>query len=256
MIDPLTLEPVTARAWRAAEEAALGGWRLYASSGYSGRINACWPLGPPDRSADEAIDAVEAWYAQRGLRPRFKLAGAAAQPADLPERLAARGYRTGSETLTMVGELTGAVDAAVIIEEQPGAAFRRVFADPDFGVAADAQERLEALARIGRPRAFARIEVAGEPAAIGVCAVEGEWAGVFAMRTAPAYRRGGLGRRIFTSLAAFARQAGARRGYLQVEAENDPAVRLYRAAGFEEAYRYRYWWKEAAARSPEAQFGP
>jgi ribosomal protein S18 acetylase RimI-like enzyme len=244
MIDPLALEPVTARAWRAAEEAELGAWRLYASSGQSGRINACWPLGAPDRPVDAAIAAVEAWYRARGLTPKFKLAGAAARPPDLDRRLSERGYETGKETLTMVGPLALAVvDGGVALDDQPSDGFRRVFADPDFGVAADAEERLAALRRIVPPRAFARLDEGGQAAAIGVCAVEDDWAGVFAMRTAPAFRRRGFGRRIFASLAAFARQAGARRGYLQVEADNEPAVRLYWAAGFEEAYRYRYWWK-------------
>jgi len=61
------------------------------------------------------------------------------------------------------------------------------------------------------------------------------------MRTAPEHRRKGLARRIFTSLLAASRQAGASRAYLQVEAANAPAVALYSEAGFEEAYRYSYW---------------
>jgi len=241
MIDPMRLEPVAARAWCAAEEAALGGWRLHASAGFSGRINSCWPLGAPDRPAEAAIDAVEAWYAARGLTPTFKLVEAAAEPADLASRLQARGYASRTETLAMAGPLAGVADPAVRLDDAPGAAFRAVFADPDFGVAADAAERLAALERVPAPRAFALLEVAGAPAAIGVCAVEAEWAGVFTMRTAPAFRRQGLARRVFGALCAFAQQAGATRGYLQVEADNAAAVALYRGAGFEEAYRYHYW---------------
>jgi N-acetylglutamate synthase len=71
--------------------------------------------------------------------------------------------------------------------------------------------------------------------------VEGEWAGVFGMRTVAALRRRGLARRVFESLCAMACGAGARRGYLQVEAGNDAAVALYAGSGFVEAYRYRYW---------------
>ena len=64
---------------------------------------------------------------------------------------------------------------------------------------------------------------------------------MFAMRTDPRFRRQGLARRILASLMAFATGAGASRAWLQVEAENTGAIALYKAAGFAEAYRYRYW---------------
>ena len=55
------------------------------------------------------------------------------------------------------------------------------------------------------------------------------------------YQFQGLRRNLAKALFATARQAGAHRGYLQVEADNAPAVTLYEAFGFREAYRYRYW---------------
>jgi ribosomal protein S18 acetylase RimI-like enzyme len=93
---------------------------------------------------------------------------------------------------------------------------------------------------------FARLDVGGAPAAIGACAVEGDWAGVFAMRTDPAHRRLGLARRVLGTLLAEASAAGARRAWLQVEDGNPGAIALYRGAGFAEAYRYRYWARPAA----------
>ena len=95
MIDPAILEPLADDAWPARERERLGGWRLNASSGHSMRINACWPLAAPDRDSEAAIDAVEAWYAARGLPPRFKLTDGVFAPTDLTDRLAARGYSPG-----------------------------------------------------------------------------------------------------------------------------------------------------------------
>ncbi len=240
MIDPAILEPLADDAWPARERQRLGGWRLNASSGYSMRINACWPLAAPDRDPEAAIDAVEAWYASRGLPPRFKLTDGVFAPADLADRLAARGYRQSKDTVVMVGPTGGEGNLSVAISSAPDETFEAVFTasagDPE-----DGRERIEALGRMPPPACFARLDLDGAPAAIGVAALGGGFAGVFGMRTVPAHRRKGLARRVLLTLLAEARRQGVDRAWLQVEADNAPAIALYAAEGFEPAYRYRYW---------------
>lgn len=227
------LETIASRAWPAAREGAIGGWRLYASAGFSGRINACWPLEDPGLPMAQAVEAVEAWYATQGLPPLFKIVG---DGSSLTNHLETLGYRSRTETLMMLGASRGIVDPEVILTDRVGPSFEAVFlaseADP-----ADARERLDTLARIPQPRIFARFA----DSAIGAAAVEGEWAGVFAMRTAPGARRQGLARRVLASLLGAVHLKGCRRVWLQVEADNRAAVSLYASAGFQEAYRYRYW---------------
>ena len=143
----------------------------------------------------------------------------------------------------MTGPLRGEADADADIAAAPGPEFQHMFADPAFGDAVDARERLDALARIPSPRGYALISLDDQPAAIGACAIDGAWAGVLGMRTAPAFRRRGLARRVFRALMAHAASAGATHGYLQVEAANAAAVALYEAGGFQTRYRYEYWSK-------------
>lgn len=240
MIDPSILEPLADDAWPARERARLGGWRLNASSGRSMRINACWPLDAPDRDVEAALDATEAWFAERGLPPRFKLTDGLIAPADLSQRLAARGYRPSKQTQVMLGPVAGEGDPAIRMAREPDAAFEAVFTatagDPE-----DGRERIETLNRIPAPACFARLDIDGAPAAIGCGAISGAFVGVFGMRTAPDHRRKGLARRIFRALLAEAKALGAERAWLQVEADNAPAIALYADEGFEPAYRYSYW---------------
>ena len=244
MIDPTLLEPLADDAWPARERARLGGWRLNASSGRSMRINACWPLAAPDREVEAALDAVEAFFAERGLPPRFKLTKGAVAPADLAERLARRGYRACKTTLVMLGQLQdmagGEDDSAIRVSDAPDATFEAVFTatagDPE-----DGRERLEALGRIPAPARFARLDIDGAPAAIGASAIGAGHAGIFGMRTTPEHRRRGLARRVLRALLAEARGLGADRAWLQVEADNAPAIALYADEGFEVGYRYAYW---------------
>ena len=45
----------------------------------------------------------------------------------------------------------------------------------------------------------------------------------------------------FAGLARVALERGFDKVFLQVEAQNDPALALYRRAGFETRWQYRYW---------------
>jgi ribosomal protein S18 acetylase RimI-like enzyme len=80
----------------------------------------------------------------------------------------------------------------------------------------------------------------GAVVACGQYAVESEIVGLYDVFTAPAARGRGLARLLCTELLRRARAAGARRAYLQVEADNRPARAVYRRLGFADAYAYHY----------------
>ncbi len=238
--DLLALEVVSARAWPALHTARLGGWRLNASTGHTGRANTCWALEAPDRPLDEALAFVESWYAGFGLPPKFKTVDGAPHPGDVEAFLRANGFSPNTETKVMIGPVGGANDG-VLLEDAPGEVFQSVLFETLYRDMADAEERLATLRRIAQPIRFARIERDGRAVAVGAVAVDGDWAGVSVMRTSPDYRRQGLAARIVSALLGFAGEQGASRSYLQVEAKNETAVALYEKLGFTTAYQYRYW---------------
>lgn len=238
-IEVVALEEVSARAWPSLHRERFGGWRLYASTGHTGRANTCWVLGPLDQPLDEAFAAAEAWYAGHDLPLKFKTVDGLT-PDGFEDELRARGFASHTETMVMVGPV-GGVGEGVAIGDEPDAPFQAVLFETLYRDQADADERLDTARRIPAPKCFARIDIDGVPAAVGALAIDGDWAGVSLMRTSPNHRRKGLAARIVSALLAQGQAGGASHSYLQVEAKNDPAVALYQTLGFAEVYRYRYW---------------
>jgi ribosomal protein S18 acetylase RimI-like enzyme len=66
--------------------------------------------------------------------------------------------------------------------------------------------------------------------------------------TAPAWRGRGLGRAVVGALLAEALRRGAASAYLQVTAENAPALALYRRFGFSTSHDYWYRAREGEQR--------
>jgi ribosomal protein S18 acetylase RimI-like enzyme len=78
------------------------------------------------------------------------------------------------------------------------------------------------------------------PLAAAVCVHDGDLAGLFEVATDETERRRGHARRTVLSALKWARLRGAREAWLQVEADNEAAIALYRSIGFDEIYRYHY----------------
>jgi GNAT superfamily N-acetyltransferase len=242
-VTPLEIEHATLDAWPPAEVEPHLGWLFCAASGVTGRVNAVWPLAWQGESIDAAIDAAEAWYGARKLPPRFKLTDGAYAPSELTARLEARGYVPKTATYIMtrgLGDIARA-EATVHIEERLTPEFERALAEatPD---PQDLEERRAIALRAPAPKAFAVCGGAA-PVAIGMSAVAGDLAGVFLMRTVPHARRQGHALTVLRALLAWAREGGARLAFLQVEASNTPAVRLYEREGFTALSTYRFWRK-------------
>jgi GNAT superfamily N-acetyltransferase len=235
------LERASARAWPTRESAPLFGWILRCGGAQSRRLNsvdtAHFEAGAEVRAA---IDGAAAWYGARGLPPCFRLAEGA-QPAGLDGRLAARGYaqQTPTQVLTAQAALIasrGAPAPELLPDATPDV--QAAIGDPGWSASVRA-ERAELYERIPAPRCYALLRAEGQPAAAGLCVLDGELAGIFSMRTQRGFRRRGLGGALLGALAAWARDAGARTLYLQVEDDN-PARSLYARVGFTPLYAYHY----------------
>jgi ribosomal protein S18 acetylase RimI-like enzyme len=73
-----------------------------------------------------------------------------------------------------------------------------------------------------------------------ICVHDGDLAGLFEVATDAAVRGRGHGRSLVLSALKWAKLRGARTAWLQVEAGNVAARRLYESIGFRDAYTYHY----------------
>ena len=229
------LEAVAAAGWRALETAPLGQWLLRASGGFTARANSALAVGDPGRPLVDAVAAVESWYGERSLPARVQ-----AVPGDVEGALAARGWTHTGANEVMTAEiahvlrpLTGMDQPEVRVDGTPDPAWLAGYRAATGPLPPVAERVLANHSRV----AFLSIEAD----AIARVAVDGRWAGLFAVEVVPAARGRGLGRAISAAALRWAAAAGARHAYLQVAAGNEAAHGLYERLGFAVHHHYTHW---------------
>ncbi len=254
---------VMAQGWPALESLGLGGWLLRASSGFTGRGNSVLPYGDPGLPLRDAVDRVEAWYADRALPARFHLdllgSGEGAVPVgpaelgeqDVVRRLVAahplgtellrRGYQPVQPTLTM----TGPTAAVPPLRADSAPVEIDVDLTPDWLTTYARQRRIvpgvtEQVLTGSAGQLFASTGEPGRYSAVARMSVHPGWAGVHAVWVEPGQRRQGLAVALMSALAALAREHAMTSMYLQVEAGNAPAQALYDGLGFTTHHAYVY----------------
>ncbi|WP_035902735.1 GNAT family N-acetyltransferase [Knoellia subterranea] len=255
------LQRISGPSWGALEREHLGDWELRASAGYTQRGNSVLPGGDPGIPLTDAVDAIERWYAVRGLPARVQLGGPIGfDPAGDPlgAELLRRNWSVGSLTLCLTAptERIASADpggADVIVSADAGPEWLEAHATTRSGAGTPA-----AVAVItGSPRhLFGQIRPGGglsqklglrdadaagtTPIALARLGIAHGWAGLGAVWTHPAYRGRGHAAHLTARLAAAAREDGIHLMHLQVEADNATALALYERLGFDQHSSYVY----------------
>lgn len=272
MLDPATIDralrvvadPELARvedaglnAAQPAEQLQLDGWLLRFSPGKARRARSVNAIAAGRLDLDSKLELCGIHYRRANLPLLFRITPFSL-PSDLDEFLHRRGFEAFDETRVMTCPLEAALAAPCPRALEP--------------VAIDAVEVAEFAAIVGAMRGSSAwqvqahdqrlrfsslratsirriVRVGGEPVAAGQAVIEGERAGLYDIVTAPAWRGRGLGRTLTAQLLSDARAGGARTMYLQVDAGNAAARRIYAALGFID--RYVYWYRRPAGAADE-----
>lgn len=253
------IEEASLNAWPAMQQVLLDGWLLRFARGFTKRANSVVPLYAPvlpaapargdtgpgaPLSLAEKVRFCENLYAREGLKTIFRLTSANDHQV-LDDYLAARGYRaqdpTEVLTLALPERPSTAADFCLLPRESWLDVYGRLSGLPG-GANGSAARALHAaiLRGISLPTAYAVLGSAEAPLGCALAVLEQDLVGLFDVVTRAEARRAGNGTRLVSSLLAWAWDQGARRAYLQMVADNDPARALYQRLGFEPLYRYWY----------------
>ncbi len=239
--DVETIERATLAAVAPEAVEQWGDWLLPFDRGTIGRATAAVPLRHVE-AADNAIEAIEARYGERGLAAVFRIADVPCF-AMLTRALQDRGFVGARATFVRIGTVARmravSVGAPAHVDDVPDAAWTALFLGEGFDPI-DGEHRVKALSR-GIGTRYASVRDGGRTLAGGALSLSHDWASVHGMRTELAHRGRGLAGRVLAGMAEAAAERGFERVFLQVEAANPAAHALYTRAGFEPAWGYRYW---------------
>lgn len=236
--DVLACEERLVNCWPAIDTLLMDGWVVRAANGYSGRANSASAVRIGATLDDALLREIVRFFRAQGLPPAIRVTPLAAP--DVAERLAREGWRIVTRSGGMIaGRIPQQADRAGFVLTP--------VVDPIWcsGVSALQDERKRnaehlyaIVSRIRREAGFATVMDEGRAAAFGMVVIDRGMAEIGSIIVNPAARGRGIGRGLVRGLMAHAAEKGAIRFFLQVEAGNAVAQRLYASLGFEDLYPY------------------
>lgn len=230
------------------EQIWLDGWLVRFSPGKAKRARCVQAVASGRMPVGAKLERCLALYAKVGLRPFVRITPFS-QPPGLDDVLAGLGMERIDDTRVMAASLEAAAVSSAEPNSDDGLRLDRVDGD-SFAEWVGAQrgssmsERRAHAERLRASpvdyRASLLVDSSGTTVAGGQVAIEEELVGLYDVFTTEAERGRGLARRLCRQLLNAAASEGARTAYLQVEASNAAARRVYHGLGFADANAYHY----------------
>jgi len=227
------------------EQLLVDGWLLRFCAGKARRARSVNAIGAGRLSLDAKLDICRRHYGRAQLPLLVRITPFSA-PAELDRFLAGQDFEAVDQTRVMTCSMTETASGREkfdlrMLDVEPFAAIVGALRGSPSGQIQSHARRLQASPLLLSSYRCA-IWQDGQPIAAGQIVIEDALAGLYDIVTAPAHRAQGLGTALSSALLAAARRLGARLAYLQVDAGNAAARRVYGKLGFVD--RYAYWYRQ------------
>lgn len=240
--DIKTIEDLSLNAWPSHQIQVYDGWLLRFSYFYTHRTNSVEQIGPSILPFSEKINYCEQIYKRWQTPCIFKITPLI--DPSLESLLIEKGYQTEHRTNVMVLDLRdinieGTQHAQVHIQYDISLDWiEGLF---DLKQTTDPVHRKivpSMYAAIPKDVISACIQDNGRIIATGLGILDRNYIGIYAIHVDEAYRGRHYATKIVHTLLSEGKKKGATRAYLQVVSGNQPAISLYRKAGFRKLYTY------------------
>ncbi|XOI98242.1 GNAT family N-acetyltransferase [Paenibacillus polymyxa] len=241
-----TIEELSLNHWQPLSTLLYDGWILRFAKGYTKRANSIQPIHYSTLDVHEKIEECERIYASNQLSTIFKITPFI-QPDHLDQLLQDKGYAVVDLTRIQTRSLEHIKEPehqAVQIDEQLTTTWLNHFCR--LNQVNDLQrETAELMLNNIRTQAgFISLLIDGQVVACGFGVIERGYIGLYDIITDANFRNQGLAEQMILHLLHWAKKQGATASYLQVVANNAPALKLYAKLGYSEIYSYWYRVKE------------
>jgi ribosomal protein S18 acetylase RimI-like enzyme len=237
------------------EQLWIDGWLVRFSPGKAKRARCIQAVANGRLPIETRLNRCLHVYTEAGLRPYFRITPFS-QPPELDRHLAEMGMERIDDTRVMIAPLpltgpdvatSGEASGVVRFATSDADAFARWIGSERGSTEAEIAAHTTRLRNAPvLHHAVLVIDVDGTAIAGGQVVQEDGLAGLYDVHTVATARRRGIAEALCRHLLAHASARSANLAYLQVDAANDAARRVYRRLGFEDAYSYHY-------RSPPAR---
>ncbi|GAA1457666.1 GNAT family N-acetyltransferase [Williamsia maris] len=247
--DIRTLEIAAARGWPGTDFAVISGWLARAGGGFTRRANSATPVERGATLDAASVGALSRFFDAHDLATRCAVVERLIPASHVdPERFEIQAVAMVRPTDPLAA--TAGIDVAV--SSAPTADWVRAYLDESGRSSAADVATAVLTASIDGALAFFSVSDGQGLVAIGRGAVTSDepfgagpgsgrrWVGIACLWTAPRARGTGIGTRVVAEVMRWGRDQGADTAYLQVEADNVDAIRLYRRLGFTRHHTYGY----------------
>lgn len=238
-------EEYSLNSWPALRTIYHHGWQLRFSEGFTKRSNSIQTIYhqlEPAQSLLPLVEYCERQYALAGQEVIFKITPFS--PPVLDDFLIERGYelvdRSQLLLLEQLDDLKPPPIGEIRIHQGWSDEWLESYAQLTNCSTNELEMTKKLLSGAVLNHGFFTLYQDSLPAACGIAVIEEDAVGIYNFYTAEAHRNKGLGKQLLLHILSWAKANGATQSYLQVVANNQPALACYSQLGYKHLFNYWY----------------